>query len=129
MIKQISRFGIIGAIAAAVHFISVVAVVQYFNISPLIANIIAFLIAFNVSYFGHRYWTFDSGVNESQAMMRKFFIVAVFSFGLNQFLFYVLLKFAHIYYPLALFVVLMAVPPLTFVLSKTWAFKNKRSGV
>ncbi len=122
MFNQLIKFGIIGCLAAAVHFSVVVILVSYFAIHPLISNVFAFLIAFNVSYFGHRLWTFNTIQHQFQKTVIKFFIVAVFSFLLNEYLFYIFLNVYHIYYIYSLLLVLLIIPPLTFIMSKLWAF-------
>lgn len=123
IIKELSKFGIIGCSAAVVNFIAVILLVKAGLLSPLAANIIAFLIAFQVSFFGHKLWTFRHQ-GKHAATMTKFFIVAVLSFFLNEALFAGFLKYAHLYYPLALFITLMLVPPITFAFSKAWAFRR-----
>ena len=58
LVMQLMRFGIIGSLAAFINFGIVILLVELWGWHPLSANAIAFLIAFQVSYSGHRYWTF-----------------------------------------------------------------------
>ena len=120
---QAIRFIIIGATAASVHFITVVLISELSGMLPLIANIFGFLIAFCVSYCGQQFWTFNHS-KPSHGALIKFFLTAVFSFILNEGLFALLLKLTSINYILSLFIVLLTVPPLTFIMSKYWAFKK-----
>ncbi|MCF6777545.1 GtrA family protein [Thiotrichales bacterium 19X7-9] len=123
LFKQTFKFGIVGVIAAIVHFIIVSILVHFFHWYPLLANIVAFLIAYNVSYFGHKNWTFhEHGKKISHTSNIKFFIVATLSFILNEGLYGIYLLFIP-HYQLALFLTLATVPPITFILSKLWAFK------
>lgn len=122
MILQLARFGVVGVAAMAVHWLVVRALVPL-GLAPLIANIIGFGVAFNVSYFGHRNWTFGSAEAHSTTL-RRFFAVAISSFVLNECLFYLLLRFTHLDYQIALAIVLVAVAALTFVLSRWWAFRS-----
>jgi putative flippase GtrA len=121
--QELSRFAIIGILAALVNFIALVALVSLGHIQPLLGNVIAFLIAFQVSYHGHKRWTFSNKESKHRKAMTKFFIVAGISFLLNEGLFALLLKETHLYYPVALLLVLIIVPPITFVFSKVWAFR------
>lgn len=91
------------------------------GIAPLLANVIGFSVAFNVSYFGHRNWTFASD-SAHRTTFWRFLTVALTSFALNEALYSVLLQFMN--YDLALAIVLVAVSALTFVLSKLWAFRH-----
>ncbi|MCF6765040.1 GtrA family protein [Thiotrichales bacterium 19S3-7] len=123
LFKQTFKFGIVGVIAAIVHFSIVTVLVDLFHWYPLAANIIAFLIAYNVSYFGHKNWTFhQEGKKISHTSGIKFFIVASLSFILNEGLYGIYLLFVP-QYQIALFLTLATVPPITFLLSKLWAFK------
>jgi len=122
MIQQLTRFGVVGCSAAVINFFIVVALVHLFTFPPLLANAFAFLIAFQISFLGHKYWTFghDGG---HFSTMSKFFIVAIASFFLNEALFAFFLHTEHLFYPIALGITLMLVPPITFVFSKIWAFR------
>lgn len=122
-IGQIGRFGVIGVTAAIVNFMLVLYLVSAGYLSPLAANILAFLIAFQVSFWGHKHWTFRCA-GRHLSSLSKFFIVAAVSFLLNEGLFATFLKAAHLYYPVALILTLAIVPPLTFLFSKVWAFKH-----
>jgi putative flippase GtrA len=120
---QIFKFGCIGVLAAIVNFIVVIFLVEKFAWHPLTSNILGFILAFQVSFFGHRHWTFKSAnIKNHHVAWAKFFIVAIFSLGLNQ-ASYAFYLFFISHYTLALFLALATVPPITFILSKIWAFK------
>jgi putative flippase GtrA len=121
MIRQLLRFGAVGIAAMAVHW-AVVALLVPLGSQPLLANIAAFAVAFNVSYAGHRHWTF-AAAHTSHSTFKRFLGVALLSFALNEALYYLLLR-AGMEYRLALMVVLVAVAALTFVLSRFWAFRG-----
>lgn len=139
MIRQLARFGVVGIAAMAVHWLVVMVLVPL-GLLPLIANVIAFAVAFNVSYLGHRHWTFaaatdtntiraanDATDNPTQGhanTLQRFFAVSLTSFALNEFLYYLLLRFTALDYRSALAIVLIAVAALTFVLSRYWAFRQ-----
>ncbi|HSB97731.1 MAG TPA: GtrA family protein [Spongiibacteraceae bacterium] len=129
MIRQLARFGVVGIAAMAVHWL-VVAVLVPLGALPLIANVVAFAIAFNVSYIGHRHWTFaaDSAVDvvadDRGTPFKRFFGVALLSFVLNEILYYLLLRYTTLDYRIALLIVLIAVAALTFILSRYWAFRR-----
>jgi putative flippase GtrA len=121
--KQLLHFGGVGGLAAATHYLVVLLLVGV-GLHPLLANVFAFLTAFQVSYFGHRHLTFaDSavGLPHSQTLPR-FFLVAVSSFLLNECMFAGLLRYTALPYQLSLGIVLVLVAGLTFVLSRVFAF-------
>lgn len=121
MISQLARFGVVGVGAMTVHWLVVVAIVPL-GIPELIANVIGFCVAFNVSYFGHHYWTFASTI-ETLTTFKRFLTVAITSFIVNECLYSLLLNFTTLDYRTALAIVLVAVAALTFVLSRLWAFR------
>lgn len=123
MIAQLARFGVIGVAAMAVHW-CMVAILVPLGLAPLIANIIAFCIAFNVSFFGHHHWTFATGDSQRNTF-KRFLGVAVLGFVVNEFMYSLLLKFTGLDYRVALFIVLTAVAGLTFLLSRLWAFRQQ----
>ena len=121
MISQLARFGVVGVGAMIVHWLVAVAIVPL-GIPELIANVIGFGVAFNISYFGHHYWTFASTA-ETLTTFKRFLTVAITSFIVNECLYSLLLNFTTLDYKTALAIVLIAVAALTFVLSRLWAFR------
>lgn len=122
MIKQLIRFGIVGLAAAALHFGIVVFMVQMWLIEPLIANVFAFAFSFQVSYWGHRLWTFQGTTTLHRDAFPKLFFIQVLNFAANESLFYSFLSL-DLPYPIALILVLTLLPIFTFVSSKLWVFR------
>ncbi len=121
--KQVMRFGLVGLTALSVHLLSVMVLVKTWGISPLGANFLGFLLAFQVSYWGHYKWTFVADhVSHKRASLR-FFILAGSTFGINELLYAGLLKTTELPYDVALLMVLIVISVSTFVLSKFWAFR------
>lgn len=122
--QQVLRFIVVGSAAAAVHLLVVLVLVQGLQWLPLLANIAAFIVAFQVSYCGHHFWTFAHDERAHQQSLPRFLLVAISSFCLNEFLYFLLLHYAPFPYWFSLCVVLVAVAVITFLLSKFWAFVN-----
>lgn len=120
---QIARFIIVGGSAAVVHFSVVVLLVQLFHYAPLIANVGGFMVSFQVSYWGHRVWTFADTVTLHREAYPKLVAVQLVNFALNESLFYFFLSL-HLPYQLALLIVLAILPAFTFVSSKFWVFQG-----
>lgn len=120
---QIARFGVVGLTAAAIHFFTVVSVVQLSGLNPLIANVIGFLVAFQMSYWGHRKWTFQASAMLHRVAVPKLLIVQLANFAANETLFYIFLTL-HIPYTIALLIVLTILPIFTFLCSKFWVFSH-----
>ncbi len=120
---QIMRFVIVGGTAALVNFLVVVYFVEIQSLRPLTANIIAFMLAFQVSYFGHRLWTFNESSVEHRTAIPRLLLIAISNFFANEGLFYVFLNIFHLQYMLALFCTLAILPAYTFTVSKLWVFR------
>lgn len=119
---QLARFGAVGVTALIVHWLSVVTIVPL-GVPPLIANVIAFLIAFQVSYWGHRNWTFNVRHLPHRATLPRFILIGCAGFAVNESLYFLLLTYTKMDYRLSLLIVLTGVVTTSFVLSKLWAFR------
>ena len=122
---QLVQFALVGGAAAATHLAVVALLVQAGALPPLAANVLAFLLAFIVSYNGHALLTFSETKARGWAVLGKYFAVACLSFVVNELLYWWLLNSLHWNYLISLFLVLVVVAVATFVLSKFWAFSNK----
>jgi len=122
MISQLVRFGCVGAAAAAVHLAVVSLLVYLLDMSPLLANVAGFGVAFQVTYFGHSQWTFNTLKRHGD--YRRMLVVSMTAFALNEALYAVLLQTTPLDYRIALALVLVAVAGLTFVGSRIWVFTH-----
>lgn len=116
-------FVLVGCAAFAMHF-SVVSALVPAGLPPLVANVVGFLCAFGVSYFGHERWSFPARMRDSARAVRRFFVVASCGFAFNEVLYGVLLGLTGLGYRLALFAVLLLTAVATFVASRFWAFAD-----
>lgn len=111
----------IGAAAAFIHLFTVFNLVNFMQVEALIANVFAFLIAFNVSFLGHKYLTFSRLHNEKILRLPHFFLVAASAGIINEILYFVLLRYTNLHYLFALFLVLGFVSVYSFIISRFWA--------
>ncbi|MDR3005063.1 MAG: GtrA family protein [Acidovorax sp.] len=127
-LPQALQFVGVGGAAAATHLAVVFLLVQGLAMAPLVANVLAFLVAFVVSYNGHAWFTFASNAPRGWAVVAKYFAVACLSFVVNELLYWVALHWLHWHYFWSLLGVLLLVAMGTFVLSKFWAFRAPDAG-
>lgn len=122
-ILKIARFGCVGAAASLAH-LGVVAALVPLGFPPAGANMVAFLLAFQVSYYGHRGWTFrHPGGPEAYGRM---FAVALGAFAFNEAAYLWMLHHAPLDYRVSLILVLGVQAMLTFALASTWVFQGGR---
>lgn len=126
MSRELFWFGVVGVSALLVHFSIVAWILVPLGVQPLLANIGGFLVAFGVSYWGHRVKTFKAQHVPHTKALPRFFLVACLSFVVNEALYFLLLRYSPLDYREALLIVLIAVAALTFVLGRFWAFHGTR---
>lgn len=125
MINQILKFGVVGTLAAGVHLISVFVLSGVFDMHPLAANPIGFVIAFIVSFLGHSGWTFSDSAGADKKSLLRFFSTAIFALLLTQLLYLLILEDNNENYLSALFFILIFVSGFTFIISRFWAFPKQ----
>lgn len=122
--SQLTKFVVVGSLAAGVHLSVLHAVVALLTINPLVANAVAFCTAFIVSYTGQSLWTFNHKQHDHKGTLWRFLLTQLLcGFVLNQGLYTLLLTQTGLNYMIASVVVLITVPVATFTVSKYWAFK------
>lgn len=127
MKRELFWFGLIGVSAMLAHFLLVSVLLVPLGMRPLVANVVAYLLAFQVSYWGHRVKTFEAGHLPHSQTLPRFFTVATLSFLLNEALYFLLLHFTTLDYRIALLIVLFTVAVVTFVLSRLWVFHDAKA--
>jgi putative flippase GtrA len=120
---QIIRFGLVGSLAAVTQLTIVMVLVEFGLLQPLAANILGFMIAFQVSYWGHRHWTFNATNVQHSVAAPRLFLIASSGFIANELFYYIMMTTFHFPYIPALLVVLTILPFITFVTSKFWVFR------
>jgi len=115
-------FVVVGGTAALTH-LAVFALAQTW-LWPELANAVGFVVAFGVSFAGHRRLSFqDAGTTVQQSLVR-FAVTALAGFAANELVFTLLLR--GLQWPSlgALLVALVFAAGQTFVLSRFWAFRR-----
>lgn len=118
---RMSRFAIIGIIAAIVHIGIALLLVRFTGMNPFLANAIAFLTAFLVSFFGQYYWTFRCSGDPRRAMVR-FFGLSLSGFVVNNAVLGILLESGKLSVYVAMFLAACVIPVFTYLVSRLWIF-------
>ena len=118
-------FVLVGASAALTHMaVFTVVLILIPTLLPEIANVAGFLVAFLVSFVGHRRLSFqDAGTSVMQSFVR-FAATAVAGFATNETVFIVLFRVLVLPTWVALISGIVVSAVQTFVLSRFWAFKR-----
>jgi putative flippase GtrA len=112
----------VGGTAALVHM-GVFALLQA-HMWPELANALGFLIAFFVSFAGHRRLSFTDAGTSLLTSLRRFAVTALAGFACNEAVFTLLLRVWGWPALLALAVALLVAAGQTFVLGRFWAFRR-----
>lgn len=119
---RIAKFGIVGVTATFVHGFILWCGVEFAALPASISTVIGFMIGFFVSYFGHYYITFASKEPHKKSLP-AYLVTAGIGAGINFVTFFLITDLLGQSYWLAFALVLVLVPPLTFTLSRVFAFK------
>jgi putative flippase GtrA len=119
---RLFHFVLVGTLAALTHLGVVYLCVQFGHLAPLAANLIGWLVAFCVSFSGHFFVTFAQFSASIGQAARRFFLVSLLGFGINEIAYALALSWSKQHYLIILVVVLVFVAALTYVLSLRWAF-------
>lgn len=123
MKRQIAAFIAVGSTAALTHMSVVVLLVELLDWHAAVSNIAGFGVAFSVSFNGHARYTFPQPAEQRAEACRRFILIAMTSFSLNQIIYtYALILFGPVFYIPLLAVVLLGVAVFTFTMSRYWAF-------
>jgi len=115
-------FLVVGGTAALTHM-AVFALAQG-QMLPELANALGFLIAFFVSFAGHRLLSFKDAGTSVGTSLGRFAVTALAGFASNELVFMLLLRGLGWPALLALFVALLFAAGQTFVFSRFWAFRR-----
>lgn len=113
---EIARFGLVGLVATAVHAAVAVSLVTFASLSPHVANVIAFAVAFSVSFVGHSKFTF-----RKVGSPLRFLATVLIGFLANILALEALLT-ASVPAHFAVGISTLAAPVVVFILSKLWVF-------
>lgn len=120
------KFGIVGSAAALVHLSVLYLLVHYAAISPVVGNMLAFMVAFGVSYPGQAKWTFvDRNIDHRKGVGRFLSIQLLSNFVINQSLFFLLLRYTELNYFVVCVMVLVIVAVITYLLSFYWGLRSE----
>lgn len=122
MSKSTFWFLAVGTAAALTHM-GVFALTQP-HIWPELANALGFVIAFFVSFAGHRWLSFQDAGTTVGTSLRRFAVTALAGFASNELVFVFLLRVLGLPPLLALFTALVFAAGQTFMLSRFWAFRR-----
>ncbi len=119
------RFGLVGIAATLTHAGIALALTVSELAHPLVANLIAFLVAFGVSFLGHHFWSFPdpaSTARRRRRRMLRFFVLALTGFSANTAALAGWLAWVPLPDALGVLVSIGLIPLVTYLGARLWAF-------
>lgn len=127
---KIMRFLFSGGTAFLVNFFFLFAFTEWLKIYYLISAVLAFLIAFVVSFILQKYWTFrDSRSTYSHKQTILYLIVAVVNTVINAGLVYFFVEFSHFHYLLGQFLASGIIAFESYFVYQYFIFKKEPSNI
>ncbi len=121
------RYLISGGTSAVTDLVILYILVHYIGMHYLIAAIIAFILAFCVSFTLHKFWTFKSHEQETHKQVAVYLTVSLLSLGLNTLLMYLFVDHLGVQVLVAQIIVGALVAVCTFFISRNFVFKYKET--
>lgn len=118
-VAQLIRFGWVGVLATLIH-LGVAAILIYspLNWHVVTVNVVAFMVAFQVSFWGHRYFTF-----RRPGHMRRFLVAALLGMLIHNILLIVIYKIGWFGEWLSILLAMAVAPIVVYLLSRFWVFR------
>ena len=121
---QYSRFVTVGLAATLVYVLVYVGSIELWATRPLAANALGFAVAVNLSFLGHRGWTFHVPQRQHPGRsLARFWTVALLGFALNSLFVQLVTGPLRLAYGWAIPLIAGVTPVVTFALSKRWVFR------
>lgn len=119
----LARYGLVGILATVVHSAIALIVHEWFAVIPFWAHATGFCGGLITAYLGHYHYSFkDNGTHKNR--FPKFVVSSLIGFGLHQGGVVLLVNHFQLdYSTLALPLLMVCVPALTFLMSKFWVFR------
>lgn len=121
---EVTRFSVVGLGATLIHVVVALGLQHLLDLSPLLANFLAYGSAVSFSYMGNALWTFR-GQGRGAPTALRFLAVSLLGLALNQGIVHITVNMLGWPFAGALAVVVMVVPATIFGLSKIWAFRPR----
>ncbi len=119
--RQLIVFGCVGVAATLVHYCLALFLFSVLGVNILFANLLAYITAVGVSFFGHAFLTFK--VPASKGNLVRFVTVSISAFLGSQGVLALLELWGRAPPELNLVFVVVIVPMISFFLNKAWVYR------
>ena len=121
--KYLIKYGLVGLVATMIHVMVATLLVYLYSLDIIVANWVAFCTAFLFSYIGNTKIVFKQKIQHNNFI--KFLIVSSITFLVITVVSYIG-KHNSLNSYLIILITALIIPLTTFLLHKTWTFKENR---
>jgi len=121
--KRLMKFAGVGGLATLVHSSLYIFFLNIISLHDQMSNLLGYLFAFLVSYYGQRHWTFYDKEIESEIRSKlKFFASSLLSLGINALWVYLTVEILLQPPEYAVLGIMFITPIIIYLLLKFWVF-------
>ncbi|OQX35617.1 MAG: hypothetical protein B0D91_10520 [Oceanospirillales bacterium LUC14_002_19_P2] len=125
--REVFRYGIVGLLSSATHFLSALYAIEILLFSPMVGNLGAFASGVLVSYLGNTVWTFGhrrgATFFSGQQRFIRYLLMVTCGFFYNA-IGMLLLSERTDFEPITcIFLIVVSWPAISFLLCRYWIFK------
>ncbi|SDX31371.1 GtrA family protein [Paenibacillus sp. CF384] len=124
-LKIMMKYGVVGVIGTALHFMLLIALVERMGLHPALASAIGFIAVLVLSYYLNRNWTFAAAAPSGLRSIVKYTVVSVSGLLLNTGIMYISVEVLHFRYTVGQLLVTVVIPLFNFVLNYYWTFRSE----
>lgn len=115
------RYTISGGLAAIVHFLTLIALVEISAVDATLASATGFCLAVIVNYNLQYHWTFKSS-GSHKTIFTRYVVITFLMLGVNTLIFWVLYELQGVMYLLAQAIATAIVMFMNFTINKKYTF-------
>jgi len=125
-ITQFLLFAGIGTIGTIGHYTTLIILVQFWTIDPVVASTFGFIVGAVVNYILNYHFTFESNKRHLEALS-KFLIVATIGAGMNGYIMHLGVNNTDINYMIVQIFATSIVLMWNFIVNKLWTFAHNET--
>jgi putative flippase GtrA len=125
---QVFRFLVAGGIGFGINIVSLYVFTDVFHVYYIISTVLAFLIAFSVSFTLQKSWTFKDASRENMHVQLSMYLaMQLTNLGLNTGLMYVFVEYLHIWYIFSQVIITTILSIVVYTVNKKYIFNQQES--
>lgn len=126
--ERVWRYLVAGGSAATADLGLLYVLTEWFGLHYLFSAALAFVVAFCVSFFLQKFWTFqDHSVERVHLQVGLYFVIAVANLLLNTLLMYIFVEHLHLWYFAAQIFIGALLACGSFFISRNFVFHTRRT--